>query len=84
MDNQALHCLITVRGRVAAHWSHRLGELRPSYRLSESGEEVTDLVGTVPDQSALQGVLKQIWNLNLAVLTLTTTPWDARRASPDE
>ena len=74
MDNRSIHCLITVRGRVASHWSHWLGELRPSYRCSESGEDVTDLSGTVPDQSALQGVLKRIWNLNLTVLSVSTSP----------
>jgi hypothetical protein len=38
---------------------------------------VTDLTGTLPDQSALQGVLKRIWNLNLSVLSVTTRPPEA-------
>jgi hypothetical protein len=38
---------------------------------------VTDLTGTLPDQSALQGVLKRIWNLNLSVLSVTALPPEA-------
>jgi hypothetical protein len=34
---------------------------------------VTDLIGTLPDQSALQGVLNRIWNLNLTVLSVSTS-----------
>ena len=74
MSSQPMHCCITVRGRVAPHWSQWLEELRLSYRLSENGIEVTDLNGTVPDQSALQGVLNRIWNLNLTVLSVRTSP----------
>ncbi|MGA2763179.1 MAG: hypothetical protein ABSG17_07420 [Spirochaetia bacterium] len=36
-----------------------------------------ELSGTLPDQSALQGVLKRIWNLNLSVLSVTTSPPEA-------
>ena len=74
MSSQPLHCCITVRGRIAPHWSRWLEELRFSYRSSENGDEVTDLDGTVPDQSALQGVLNRIWNLNLTVLSVKTSP----------
>jgi len=74
MSSQPMHCCITVRGRVAPHWSRWLEELRLSYRLSENGDEVTDLKGTVPDQSALQGVLNRIWNLNLTVVSVRTSP----------
>ncbi len=79
--NLPIQCRITVRGRVASHWSQWLEELRLSYRLSEEGDDVTDLIGTVPDQSALQGVLQRIWNLNLTVLSVTTLP--AGRDVPD-
>ena len=73
MSSQPIRCCITVRGRIASHWSRWLEELRLSYRLSENGDEVTDLNGTVPDQSALQGVLNRIWNLNLTVLSVKTS-----------
>ena len=74
MDNRPIDCCITVRGHVAPHWSGWLGELRLSYRLAEDDTAVTDLKGTLPDQSALQGVLHRIWNLNLTVLSVRTSP----------
>ncbi len=80
--SRPIHCCITVRGRVASHWSGWLEELQLSYRLSEDGYDVTDLNGTVPDQSALQGVLKRIWNLNLTVLSVITSAGDDGRGSP--
>ena len=74
MSSQPIRCCITVRGRVAPHWSRWLEELRLSYHLSESGDDVTDLNGIVADQSALHGVLNRIWNLNLTVLAVKTWP----------
>ncbi len=73
MSSQPIRCCITVRGRVASHWSRWLEELRLSYRVSENGDDVTDLDGTVPDQSALHGMLNRIWNLNLTVLAVKTS-----------
>ena len=67
---------------MAPHWSHWLGELELSHRRSEHGEDVTDLRGTVPDQSALQGLLKRIWDLNLTVLSVSTSPVNAPYSSP--
>jgi hypothetical protein len=45
---------------------------------------VTDLFGTLADQSALRGVLKRIWDLNLTVLSVATSPGGATRAGPDD
>jgi hypothetical protein len=73
MNRQPIQCRITVRGRVAPHWSPWLEGLQLSYRLSKNGGYVTDLTGTLSDQSALQGVLKRIWNLNLTVLSVSTS-----------
>jgi len=82
MSSQPIRCCITVRGRIAPHWSRWLEELRLSYRLSESGDDLTDLSGTVPDQSALHGVLNRIWNLNLTVLSVKTLPQANGEESP--
>ncbi len=70
MGSQRIDCCITVRGRVAPHWSQWLGGLSLAYRCFENGDDATDLFGTLPDQSALQGVLSRIWNLNLTVISL--------------
>ncbi len=79
MSSRSIRCCITVRGRVAPHWTRWLGELWLSYRVTEDGGNVTDLTGTLQDQSALQGVLKRIWNLNLTVLSVNTVPSEAGR-----
>jgi hypothetical protein len=73
MISLPIRCRITVRGRVAPHWSRWLGDLRPSYRATVESGTVTDLIGTVADQSALQGLLNRIWNLNLTVLSVATS-----------
>ena len=49
--------------------------------LTEDGT-VTDLNGTLPDQSALQGVLNRIWNLNLTVLSVSTSAGEDGRGGP--
>jgi hypothetical protein len=74
MSSQPIQCCITVRGQVAPHWSRWLEDLQLSYRVSEDGDDVTDLTGTLADQSALQGMLNRIWNLNLKVLSIRTSP----------
>jgi hypothetical protein len=74
MSSRPIQCCITVRGRVAPHWSRWLGELQVSYRTDGEGGTVTDLNGTLPDQGALQAVLNRIWNLNLTVLSVGTRP----------
>ncbi len=89
MSSRSIRCRITLRGRVASHWTQWLGELWLSYRVTEDGGNVTDLSGTLPDQSALQGVLKRIWNLNLTVLSVNISPpkagWDEEPpAGPSE
>ena len=83
MSRQPLRCCVTVRGRVAPHWSPWLEELRLSYRVSESGDDVTDLTGVVADQSALHGLLNRIWNLNLSVLAVETRRETGEEEPPD-
>ena len=82
MSRRPIQCRITVRGRVAPHWSRWLEELQLSYRLSVDGDHVTDLNGTLADQSALQGVLNRIWNLNLTVLSVRTSAEPREEGEP--
>ena len=87
MSRRPIQCCITVRGRVAPHWSRWLEELQLSYRVAGEDGAVTDLVGTLADQSALQGVLNRIWNLNLTVLSVSTSadaPEEGKPAGPGE
>lgn len=73
MSRRPIQYRITVRGRVAPHWSRWLGKLQLSYRTAGESGTVTDLNGTLTDQSALQGALNRIWNLNLTVLSVSTS-----------
>jgi hypothetical protein len=79
-----IQCRITVRGRLALHWSRWLGELQISYLVSGDGDVVTDLYGNLVDQSALQGVLKRIWDLNLTVLSVVTSKGNAVPDNPPQ
>ena len=69
---------------MAPHWSHWLEGLQLSHRLSEDGDDVTDLTGTLADPRALHGALDRIWNLNLTVLSVLTSPADMKRGGPGE
>ncbi len=82
MNSRPIQCCITVRGRVAPHWSRWLGELRLSYRTDGGDGTVTDLDGTLADQSALQGLLNRIWNLNLTVLSVRTSADASDKGEP--
>ena len=81
MSTQPIQCRITVRGRLAPHWSKWLEELELSYRTTGKDGIVTDLMGTVADQSALQGVLNRIWNLNLTVLSVRTSSGEGEHSA---
>jgi hypothetical protein len=73
MPVRPINYRITIRGRVGHHWSQWLGEPRLSHRATGKGQEVTDLTGTLPDESALQGLLSRIWRLNLTALEVVTS-----------
>jgi hypothetical protein len=77
MSSRSINCSITVRGQVAPHWSRWLEGLQLSYRTAGEDGTVTDLNGTLADQSALQGVLNRIWNLNRTILSVRISA-DAR------
>jgi len=84
MSGQTIQCCISIRGRLGPHWSRWLEELQLSYRLSQDGDVVTDLTGALADQCALRGVLDRIWNLNLTVLSVSTSPADMKRGGLGE
>jgi len=84
MDTGPIYCRITVRGRIAPYLSPWLGELQPAHRVTGEGVQVTELTGTVVDESALQGLLHRIWNLNLAVLSVSTSTRSCAEDNPPE
>ena len=58
---------IHVKERLSEEWSDWLDGL--SITLNEDGKTI--LMGTVPDQSALRGILGKLWDLNLTVLSFS-------------
>jgi hypothetical protein len=77
VTSRPIQCSITVRGQVAPHWSRWLEGLQLSYRTTGEDGTMTDLNGTLADQSALQGVLNRVWNLNRTILSVRISA-DAR------
>ena len=61
---------IEVQGRIDASWSDWLDRMTIRYGQDAAGGPVTVLLGRVPDQSALRGLLSKIWNMNLSVIAV--------------
>ena len=65
----ATYC-ITVGGYLDDSWSERLGGME--IKVIEQAEDAPEtlLVGWLPDQAALCGVINALYNLNLALLSV--------------
>ena len=61
---------IRIKGYLDDSWSDRLGGME--IKVIEKAEDVPDtiLVGWLPDQAALCGVLNALYNLNLTLLSV--------------
>jgi hypothetical protein len=64
---------IRIVGRVRNGWADFMTGLREAI-LQESGKSITELTGTVPDQSALFGLLCHIRDLGLPLLSVEYLP----------
>ena len=62
---------IKVQGRLNQQWSDWLAGM--TIRHDPTGDEmfVTTLTGPIVDQAALRGILNKLWDLNLALLSIT-------------
>ena len=61
---------IRVKGTLDSSWSDWFG----GFNITVEGNE-TVLVGTVPDQSALHGILAKINDLGLSLISVNKLPW---------
>lgn len=66
-DETGIHYEIKVKGQLAEHWSAWLGSLR----ITHDAQGNSFLTGVVPDQAALHGILAQIRDLGLTLISLT-------------
>ncbi len=70
MDKPASY-RIRVLGEVDPAWSDRLGGMDISVDRSGEDGPVTTLIGQLPDQAALSGVMEALYELHLRVLEVT-------------
>jgi len=61
---------IQVQGCVDAPWSDWFNGLTLAVDSDAEPEPCTTLIGPVPDQAALRGVLNQLWDLNLTLISV--------------
>lgn len=61
---------IVVSGELHESWSDWLGKVDFERRTGEFESCHTILLGEVPDQAALRGLLNRIWDLNLEIISL--------------
>lgn len=64
-----IHFQIIVKGWVKESWSKWLGNLSIDPKLDDQLRQITILTGNVSDQSALRGLMNQIWDLNLVIIS---------------
>jgi hypothetical protein len=64
-----IHFQIIVKGWVKESWSKWLGNLSIDPKLDDHLRQSTILTGKVKDQSALRGLMNQIWDLNLVIIS---------------
>ena len=70
---------IRLQGHLDASWQHRFEGLRLEHE--EAG--ITQLSGSLPDQAALYGVLRQIIRLGLTLVSLETAEAAGRTETAD-
>lgn len=60
---------IIVRGRVKEDWSHWLGNffIEPLDNVGKG--QTTKISGAITDPAALRGLMNQIWDLNLVIIS---------------
>ena len=75
-----MRCQIRVQGHLDPTWRHRLAGLQ----ITHEDAGVSLLSGPVPDQAALHGLLLQIVNLGLPLLSLETGEEPPQEGSRDD
>lgn len=65
---------IIVNGDLGARWSKWLNGLAHTARVQQGSPDGTLLTVEVRDQAALRGLLNQLWDLNLALISVRRMP----------
>ncbi|MBN2004030.1 MAG: hypothetical protein JXA21_11805 [Anaerolineae bacterium] len=59
---------IKIQGELRENWSDWFNGMSIS---TEGDPSITTLTGTIADQAALRGILNKIWDLNLALISVS-------------
>jgi hypothetical protein len=62
---------IRIQGNLDPMWSKWLADMSIAAERTESGGSAVVLTGFLADQAALRGVLNRLWDLNLAVISVS-------------
>jgi len=76
-SEQAAVYQIKVRGELDESWSDWFGGMAIACERTHDGPPLTTLTGTLADQPALLGILVQIGNLNLTLISVARIEADA-------
>jgi hypothetical protein len=69
-DMGSSHYQIIVEGELGVSWSEWLGDAVLESHYQANGSQKTTILGAVPDQAALRGLLNKIWDLNLTLISV--------------
>jgi hypothetical protein len=68
--DQAATYRIRVEGQLSERWARHLGAMAIAEYSVHEGKPMTTLLGTVVDQAALRGILCQLWDLKLVLISV--------------
>lgn len=66
--------LIQLAGRLDKGWSNHFGGMAITHESLEDGTTITHMIGLVPDQAGLHGMLNSIRDLGLPLLKVEYLP----------
>lgn len=78
-DEAGIYYAIKVKGQLEEHWADWLGGLN----ITHDGQGNSLLTGVVPDQAALHGILAQIRDLGLSLISLTPQSVEAEEGTDE-
>jgi hypothetical protein len=67
---------IRVQGWIGERWANWFDGMTMTYEGAEDDSPITVLTGPVVDQAALRGLLTKIWDLNLALISVSRIELD--------
>lgn len=68
--NSSTHYQIVVHEELGANWSDWLGDVLFESHYQSNNPDETTIIGAVPDQAALRGLLNKLWDLNLTLISV--------------